>query len=901
LRRLAVFLALGAAFVLLAFAGGYYLSTGPGRELLRRETERVLTDILEGETRVEEVQLVFAGGLGLRGKGLSVYPTENGPAMRAERAFVEIHLTPLLVGELELAVLELDNLVIRADLRPDGTWTYPPLQSLQKPTVPADEEGAPILATLAGAEAAGRFILERERIAEKILIRGGEIHFEDHSLTAHIRPEMGVQSFHLRDIEASLSRPWLSEDGSLRLTGRFTGPLDGAPVPVELTGSVQDGEMRLALTTQNLDLDALDGYAQRLSQQADIDGTLSGSVILETADPGFQHVVAEAALSEVAPTVVVDGQPIHLSFPLGKLHARLEVEPTAVRLFDARLTGPRISLAMDGRAERPITRRSKAHFETELLNMAVGDVGPIVAQLPDATREALLQWFDRVETGTVDRIAVSGTSLLHTWGDFLQGELERMPENFLMTAEVSDITANLGGPERLTDGRVRMEWAGDQLAIRQGGGVWLGDELADVDITIDGISHFVEMQDPPHPSSAEPTPGLPLMWDILSRGGEAGEDDQPIRIRVDIDRLEHPVLRWPIENASLVVQPTPTGTESQVTRATWGGVPVVAEVLYSFHPRERITVGLTARRRDGEPAAHEKRDALVWGEGRFQLEPAADGGVPDLLSRMSGDFELRGSKVFLTPMEVTLSSTVAVAADIEVDLGDANHAEVRIQGRIEDTDFEALGEVIGLPEHFITGRVDVAADLAGTLDGRRPAYAELAGWISVIAEDGEIRQSIPMAVAMATATDGFNPFSKSEALQYDSIDADLEVKNGTLEATRLELEGPVRVYATGKMRFAEAPQEVDAVVGVFLVQRIRELLGKVPLVNLVLPGSDRGFVGAYFRLHGPWDDPEVDTMAMKSLTEAFPDLIGTPLAMIQSLWTSEEDDGDDSSGRSVVR
>ena len=54
-------------------------------------------------------------------------------------------------------------------------------------------------------------------------------------------------------------------------------------------------------------------------------------------------------------------------------------------------------------------------------------------------------------------------------------------------------------------------------------------------------------------------------------------------------------------------------------------------------------------------------------------------------------------------------------------------------------------------------------------------------------------------------------------------------------------------------------------------------------MNLILPGSDSGLVGAYFRVHGPWDEPEVDAMPLKSLTEGAPDIITAPFEILQSL------------------
>ena len=45
------------------------------------------------------------------------------------------------------------------------------------------------------------------------------------------------------------------------------------------------------------------------------------------------------------------------------------------------------------------------------------------------------------------------------------------------------------------------------------------------------------------------------------------------------------------------------------------------------------------------------------------------------------------------------------------------------------------------------------------------------------------------------------------------------------------------------------------------------LLGEIPVVNLLLPGSDRGLIGAYFEITGPVADPQVRAMPVKSLAE----------------------------------
>ena len=213
---------------------------------------------------------------------------------------------------------------------------------------------------------------------------------------------------------------------------------------------------------------------------------------------------------------------------------------------------------------------------------------------------------------------------------------------------------------------------------------------------------------------------------------------------------------------------------------------------------------------------------------------------------------------------------------------------IDFEGRIDDADMEDLGVAIGLPEGFITGKIDIDADIEGSLSRGQNLFAGLYGTIHGEADDGEIRKSVPLAVAMATATDGFNPFSKRDRLKYETIETDIVLDRGRLTAEKFELEGPVRIYASGTLDFAEPPQEIDAVVGVFLFQRVRELLGMVPLVNLVIPGSDNGLVGAYYRVYGPWDEPEVETMALKSLQEGVPDIITKPFEILHSLWKGSD-------------
>lgn len=898
MRRLAIWTALGSILLVAGFASGYVFSMSWARDLLRHEVELILADLLEGEVEIDEVRLALSNGLALQGRGLRAYPSERGHALEAKEAYIELNEAAVLLGEFELALLVLDDVVLRADLRTDGGWTFPPLQSLQNRTVEVDENRRfePVLRVLAGAEEAARFLLEEERIADRIIVNRGAIHFEDHAVTADAASGTKLQRFQLEQIEGMLTRPWLSGDGQLALTGTLEDPY-GHEVPVRVTAFIRDGGVELALAAAGLDLDALDAYVDRLAQEADLAGSVGGEVRLQAAAPGVQNVEVDVALAGVAPTLVLGDEIVLVDLPMGSLSAKLEIEPDVVRLIDGRLAGPRVALDASASVVRPVSAKSQARIEAHLSGLGLDDVGPIIDQLAGVDSITLREWFRRTKSGVVDVLALSGSTTLNKWGQLLEGELQQLPPNFLLGMQVSSVTVELDEDDRIVDASFQVDWADDRLEVRNAMGSWRGSRLPTINVAVDGLSRFGGMQSSPYETDAAPLPGLPLAWDLLLEDPDDHEADDasPNRFLLEFDYLDHPVLRWPIENARVSVQQIPHGTESVITEAIWGGFPVIGEVVYLLHPEPVLTVGLQApdaEDRAGKLPAPDRPAAEIeaWGRGRFRLEPAADETHPALLSHMSGNFLLAKSEIRFNDVKVTVSESAHVDADVGFDLGYPDRLLVDFQGRIDDANMDHLGVAIGLPEKFITGQVDIEADIEGELTRDENLYAGLHGTIHAAAEDGEIRQSVPLAVAVATATDGFNPFAKRDVLQYETIETDLILDHGRLRAEKVELEGPVRIYATGTLDFATPPQEVDAIVGVFIFQRFRELLGKVPLMNLVLPGSNKGMVGAYFRVHGPWEEPEVETMALKTLREGAPDLLSKPFDLLEWLWEDDEDE-----------
>ena len=119
-------IAIGGAVLLAAATLAYSLDSfdsSIGGEFLRRDVEARLSDLLQGAVHVNEVQITFDRGIGLRGQGVTVYPSPTGAGLYAETVVAELNEAALLIGEVRLATLALEGLQVRLSLGPDGAWT----------------------------------------------------------------------------------------------------------------------------------------------------------------------------------------------------------------------------------------------------------------------------------------------------------------------------------------------------------------------------------------------------------------------------------------------------------------------------------------------------------------------------------------------------------------------------------------------------------------------------------------------------------------------------------------------------------------------------------------------------------------------------------------------------------
>jgi hypothetical protein len=197
--------------------------------------------------------------------------------------------------------------------------------------------------------------------------------------------------------------------------------------------------------------------------------------------------------------------------------------------------------------------------------------------------------------------------------------------------------------------------------------------------------------------------------------------------------------------------------------------------------------------------------------------------------------------------------------------------------------------------------------LAGQLDAQlapgQPLLESLEGPISGHARNGEFRHRVPWALAIAAASETFNPFGSRETLPYDAIDAELRLARGRLDIQSFALKGPtLRLVATGSVETLGPGVPIEVVMGVFLFRGVDVALGKIPILGSLFLGSDESLVPAYFSLTGPYADPRARLVPIKTLVggpagivvEGVPNFVMSGLQRLGQLFAlqpEKEDDG----------
>jgi len=922
LRTAIIRLGLICALFLVAFGAGYALSSSLGQGAIRREAQTQLSKLMRGRVTIDRADIRIRRGLWLEGQGVKIYPGQAGPGLSGARVAARIDLIALLTGRFRIRDLVIEGVQMEIERSRADHWSPYPIDAIDRRGPGGDPDDLERkLASLRVIDIITRTLLERPLIAQRIEVKNGSVRITDRFVR-----ETRSAPFQVRidAINGTLAHDWLAGDAKLEITGTLEDEARHR-VPIEVHGAhTSDGEMRLSIAFSKLELEAYRSYFQDQDEAArrereagkldpaerPVAGRASGLIRFETPAPEHGVIELDWAVDDLHLGVPRDKDDFEFSSPHLSLRTRVEIHPGRVRISDLDLVGPDLTLEVSGDVERPLRGSSPARFEVFFKDLGLDAIGRFVSAMSKGEREPLRRALARIESGRVVKIGGAGTTRFSVWQAVLRGERLDLPPGLAMQAEVDDVTLRLDTSEHLRNISGALTWTRDQIRIHHDPAARAGESTPRLNLTLEGFPVLFENPVVFDPSRVSNTtlPGIGLLGQLfaanaaLRPGRSLPLDSSPVEIQVEVDHLEHHALIWPLRNAKLEAVLLPGGQSLRIEHGQWGNAQVSGDVLLTYDEQPTIDAQLkvwkqTDAAQDKKAAPAEAREVpnpldankpQGWAAGRFLVD-GLDGKHWPMGPTVS-HFTLVGDSLSLGEVHGRLVPRGRLEGRYDLDLSSGDQLFFRTDFSIRDGDAGRLLEAVGFPDDFVTGTLNIDGGLAGPIFPDRDAFSEVEGEVSFHARHGEIRQRIALIAALAHAAEGLSPTRASDALLYETLRTDVRFERGTITSDEIKIDGPLRVFLSGRFDFAKPGRAVDAEVGVFLFRQVDRLLGNFPLLgNLIPGGKDRGLFGAFFAVEGTLEEPVFTALPMKSLTDGvpLPDLIKAPFSAIREALAGE--------------
>ena len=138
--------------------------------------------------------------------------------------------------------------------------------------------------------------------------------------------------------------------------------------------------------------------------------------------------------------------------------------------------------------------------------------------------------------------------------------MERLPDDSALDADGAGVQIGADPVPWIGDLGGRVVWRGARIAMRHATALFEGEQLPPLDFSVQGVSHLFEGPEQEHilAASAAPLPGLSPLLSLLASDESVAEapappppesPSSPASIRLEIDRPDHPALRWPLRDA----------------------------------------------------------------------------------------------------------------------------------------------------------------------------------------------------------------------------------------------------------------------------------------------------------------------------------------------------------------
>jgi len=634
-------------------------------------------------------------------------------------------------------------------------------------------------------------------------------------------------------------------------------------------------------------------------------GTVSGTIRL--AAPGRAPYQLDVALDgkQVKGPIPGGERPawLELDLPVPHLAGRLLATPARLALEAFELSDGAIRLGASGELAVPARPESKAQLQLELGALAVEEAPRVLAQLSESAREDALRALARVESGRIAKLRATLSGTLSELEDLAQRSVLSRPGALDLEASLTDATVRLGEADRASGVAARLDFSGDRLALTVKRGVYHDRPVPRLVLSLSGIKNVRSFEEincrEPHPQT--PLVGLPRLQEWLGEERSDPEERTAVdwqRLGLELDWVSHPALLCSLEQVEGVLEPTPDGFRFDAPHGVWAGLPI--ELEGRWQRAEAASARPSAVFIDaqlGPPFEGMSLDppADPWVSGRFTFDATRLGRWH--VKGATGRVEANGTRLELPGTSLSFDPGGQIEGRAVIELGVADTLPFSAEAQFAGVDLLQLWQSADFERGALSGTLYGGGAIEGQLRPGLNPLGDARGLLALHARAGRIQRKIPIMLAIALASDQFNPFGNREELPYDAIDAVARVKKGKLVFDNVQLHAPtVRMGATGKGGVIQ-PYALQGVVGMFFFPGLDSLIDRVPILNRVILGRNGNFVGAYFAITGQWAEPEASLIPIQTiatgptgfLTEGIPGFVLGGIKRIQSVILPSEE------------